>query len=237
MSLTQNRHALKVKLVDDAEKYQNKNAIKAKIEGGGGGTVTVDDALSKTSENPVQNKVITGALNTKQNILTAGDNITIENNVISASGGGDSGVPRVVVRTEQFIDENLNRYIRLWKDDAETTPYTWGDFVHDVWGRSTDLGNPIISAFVFRKYSSVTPATDYTCNSSLDFASGSIDTASQQIQSGMTLTAVSPMYSYVNLMEGNVAVMVSYLTLRTGASASFADQIVLPLLENSINLS
>lgn len=33
--------------------------------GGGGGTVTVDDALSTTSENPVQNKVITNALNGK----------------------------------------------------------------------------------------------------------------------------------------------------------------------------
>lgn len=32
---------------------------------GGGGSVTVDDALSTTSENPVQNKVITNALNSK----------------------------------------------------------------------------------------------------------------------------------------------------------------------------
>lgn len=33
--------------------------------GGGGGSITVDDALSTTSENPVQNKVITSALNNK----------------------------------------------------------------------------------------------------------------------------------------------------------------------------
>ena len=33
----------------------------------GGGTVTVDDSLSTTSTNPVQNKVITGALNGKAN--------------------------------------------------------------------------------------------------------------------------------------------------------------------------
>ena len=33
----------------------------------GGGTVTVDDSLSTTSTNPVQNKVITGALNEKAN--------------------------------------------------------------------------------------------------------------------------------------------------------------------------
>ena len=69
MSLTQNRHALKVKLVDSDEKYQNKNAIKVKIEGGGGGTVTVDDALSETSENPVQNKVITNKVNEIENSI------------------------------------------------------------------------------------------------------------------------------------------------------------------------
>ena len=63
MSLTQNRHALKVKVVDSDEKYQNKNAIKVKIEGGGGGDITVDDALSTTSKNPVQNKVITNKIN------------------------------------------------------------------------------------------------------------------------------------------------------------------------------
>ena len=37
----------------------------------GGGSVTVDSALSTTSENPVQNKVIASALNGKQNTLSA----------------------------------------------------------------------------------------------------------------------------------------------------------------------
>lgn len=37
----------------------------AEMEGGGGGSVTVDDALSSTSENPVQNKVIKAALDNK----------------------------------------------------------------------------------------------------------------------------------------------------------------------------
>lgn len=47
----------------------------------------VDNNLSNTSINPVQNKVITSALELKQDKLTAGENITIENNVISAKGG------------------------------------------------------------------------------------------------------------------------------------------------------
>lgn len=57
----------------------------------------VDNNLSNTSINPVQNKVITGALNLKQDTLTAGENITIQNNVISANvetiktfSGGDT---------------------------------------------------------------------------------------------------------------------------------------------------
>lgn len=42
---------------------------------GGGSTVTVDTALSATSTNPVQNKIITNALNKKQDIIG-----TVENN-------------------------------------------------------------------------------------------------------------------------------------------------------------
>ena len=40
---------------------------------------TMDTALSATSENGVQNKVITAALNGKQNVLTAGTGVTIDN--------------------------------------------------------------------------------------------------------------------------------------------------------------
>lgn len=64
MSLVQNQHALKVKVVTDDTTYQNEHAIKVKLEGGGGGgTVIVDDSLSTESENPVQNKVITTKIN------------------------------------------------------------------------------------------------------------------------------------------------------------------------------
>ena len=52
------------------------------------GGFEIDDALSNTSTNPVQNRVITAALQQKQETLTAGENITIENGVISAAGGG-----------------------------------------------------------------------------------------------------------------------------------------------------
>ena len=140
MKKVQNRHALKVQLVDDAEKFQNSSAIKVKVEGGGGGTIDVDDELSTTSENPVQNKVITQAVNAdheeigriggelanKQDTLTAGTGISIsEENVISATdGGGDSGVETVYYTTQM---RNRITYYLWWKDEAHTTPYTIED--------------------------------------------------------------------------------------------------------------
>ena len=57
------------------------------IEIQGWWTVTVDDTLSTTSENPVQNKVINNALNGKQDTLVSGTNIkTINNTSILGSG-------------------------------------------------------------------------------------------------------------------------------------------------------
>lgn len=65
---------------------QLKEAIEA-----GGGQVVVDGELSTTSVNPVQNKVITIALQGKQDTLTAGDGISIEDGVISATSIGNLG--------------------------------------------------------------------------------------------------------------------------------------------------
>jgi hypothetical protein len=54
----------------------------------GGGTVTVDSALSGTSENPVQNKVVKTALDGKQATLVSGTNLkTVNGN--SLLGAGD----------------------------------------------------------------------------------------------------------------------------------------------------
>lgn len=65
----------------------------AEVSGGAGGTVNVDDALSDTSTNPVQNKVIKAALDGKQATLIAGANVSIgaDGRTISAVGGGGAG--------------------------------------------------------------------------------------------------------------------------------------------------
>lgn len=65
----------------------------AEVSGGAGGTVNVDDALSATSTNPVQNKVIKAALDGKQATLIAGANVSIgaDGRTISVVGGGGAG--------------------------------------------------------------------------------------------------------------------------------------------------
>lgn len=60
---------------------------------GGGSAVTVDDTLSTTSTNPVQNKVITEKINTKQDLLVSGTSIKTVNNT-SLLGGGNIDIPK-----------------------------------------------------------------------------------------------------------------------------------------------
>ena len=52
--------------------------------------IAVDSSLSTTSTNPVENRVVTNAINWKQNTLTAGNHITISSDVISAVGFQES---------------------------------------------------------------------------------------------------------------------------------------------------
>jgi hypothetical protein len=70
----------------------------------GGASVTVDDALSDTSENPVQNKVVKAALDGKQDTLTAGQNVTISGNTISA----DVDSAQIASSVSSWLDTNVN---------------------------------------------------------------------------------------------------------------------------------
>ena len=60
---------------------------------GGGSSITVDDALSTTSTNPVQNKVITEKINTKQDSLVSGTSIKTINST-SLLGSGNISIPK-----------------------------------------------------------------------------------------------------------------------------------------------
>lgn len=80
---------------------------------GGGGTITVDAELSKNSTNPVQNKIITEALNNKQNKITLGDTVAMD----------QVSVSYVIVRGEDgagFISRD-NGTIKV-SDGGSTTP-------------------------------------------------------------------------------------------------------------------
>lgn len=74
----------------------------------GGAPVRIDSALNLNSVNPVQNVVITGALNNKQAKLTAGDNITIENNVISADTASYTAGSGIIISDDTIAVSNLD---------------------------------------------------------------------------------------------------------------------------------
>lgn len=78
-----------------------------------GSSVTVDDALSSSSENPVQNKVINSALNSKQATLESGTNIkTINNESLLGSGNITiSGISMTVLSYGHSTwDDFINAY-------------------------------------------------------------------------------------------------------------------------------
>jgi len=77
-----------------------------------GGSVTVDSALSSTSENPVQNKVINTALGNKQDTLVSGTNIkTVNGN--SILGSGDVTITSIDEKVSQIQTTSGNSYYKL----------------------------------------------------------------------------------------------------------------------------
>ena len=73
----------------------------------GSNTIKVDSAMSTTSENPVQNKVITAAVNAKQDALVVGtnlDNTPVENSTNPITSGG---VYAVVGNINTVLEEVL----------------------------------------------------------------------------------------------------------------------------------
>lgn len=89
-------------------------------EGGGSGGFEIDDELSLTSGNPVMNRIITAALNTKQNTLVSGETIKTINDEsilgsgnISISGGGSIVVDSSISSTSENPVQNKAIYNAL----------------------------------------------------------------------------------------------------------------------------
>lgn len=94
---------------------------------------TVDSALSTTSENPVQNKIITNALNDKQDSLVSGTSIkTINNETLLGSGNISiqQGVWQSISLTNGTLYVNENERLcelRYSKSGVNLTANTWKD--------------------------------------------------------------------------------------------------------------
>lgn len=87
-------------------------------------SITIDSSLSTTSTNPVENRVITNTLNSKQDALTAWDNISISNNTISA-------------------DVNVKSFYLTWETwqtnlDTAQEAYEW----QDAWNEAIIIYGP-----------------------------------------------------------------------------------------------
>jgi len=93
--------------------------------GGGGGDITVDDELSTTSTNPVQNKVVTAELNQKGTYSKPSGGIPktdLASDVQTSLGKADSAYqkPSTGIPTS---DLNLAD-LKIWLDDAGAIIYT-----------------------------------------------------------------------------------------------------------------
>ena len=111
---------------------------------------TMDTALSATSENGVQNKVITAALNEKQNVLAAGTGVTIDttdpaNPEISANVDYTKLINKPIklsdfTNDQDFIDNTVNNLTNYY---LKTETYTQTE-VNDLMSQLTSLSVEIV---------------------------------------------------------------------------------------------
>ena len=104
--------------------------------GGGGGSIVVDDSLSTTSTNPVENRVITNALNNKQNQLTAGSGISISSNTISIDSNSMSGYQRYIDFDSSPVTQWSNGY------EGQLKYAVMSDGSSQLYRYSTDISAP-----------------------------------------------------------------------------------------------
>lgn len=123
---------------------------------------TMDTALSATSENGVQNKVVTAALNGKQNALTAGTGVTIDttdpaNPEISANVDYTNLINKPIklsdfTNDEDFIDNTVNNLTNYY---LKTETYTQTE-VNDLISQLTSLSVEIVETLPTEAISTTT---------------------------------------------------------------------------------
>lgn len=110
---------------------------------------TMDTALSATSENGVQNKVITAALGGKQNVLAAGTGISIDNTdpanpTISANVDYTNLVNKPTklsdfTNDESFIDNTVNNLTNYYLKTQTYTQTEVNDLISQLTSLSVDI--------------------------------------------------------------------------------------------------
>lgn len=100
---------------DTKPKTELEAAIKYALDhAGGGGSITVDEALSDTSENPVQNKVIAAALAAAKPLIV--------NGTFAAGEGGNNTVTITTPLADIYAAAQAGRTVLLeYTEDGVTT--------------------------------------------------------------------------------------------------------------------
>ena len=96
------------------------------IPTGGGSSITVDSALSSTSENPVQNKVIDSALNGKQATLSTDQLNACNSGITSAKVSIYDGYQAQIngkVSTTTYAAEGTYGLAQIWLDPTDNFLY------------------------------------------------------------------------------------------------------------------
>ena len=94
-----------LKYVNDEKTYKY---LKNNSGGGGGGDITVDDSMSSTSTNPVQNKVITNALKGKADSSSIDAKEDVDNKITAWSDtASDMKYPSEKLVKDEFISSDI----------------------------------------------------------------------------------------------------------------------------------
>ena len=175
-------------------------------------SIAVDTAMSSTSTNPVQNKVITAAVNGKQDALVSGTNIkTVNGESLLGSGNIIAGDPNAVKYVEQTLTDSQKTQARsnigagtyskagsgIPKSDLSSAVQTSlgkaDTAIQDISGKQdviTDLATirsgAAAGATAYQKPASGVPASDMA--SGVQTSLGKADTAYQKPGSGVPKT-------------------------------------------------
>ena len=176
------------------------------------GSIAVDTSMSSTSTNPVQNKVITAAVNEKQDALVSGTNIkTVNGESLLGSGNIIARDPNAVKYTEQTLADSQKAQARsnigagtyskagsgIPKSDLSSAVQTSlgkaDTAIQDISGKQdviTDLATirsgAAAGATAYQKPASGVPASDMA--SGVQTSLGKADTAYQKPSDGVPKT-------------------------------------------------